>query len=389
MKIVIFDLLCAQPVGKMKFHGGGEYTKAVFKQLISEIGKTSDIQVQVCYNEYEYMDEWIKKIIADKHIIIHNVKSCHEIFNIVVKISSEQNVCFFSGIASGYPKSEMPFPQNVRTIGVFHGMRLQEKPYDKYASKYGTIKRRLHEFIDWRILESSSYRRGYLWQKDSLINFDIIITVSKHSEYSIRVNYQNELKGKQIIGLYSPMKEGTLVLETNINEKYIMMISADRWLKNSYRGVMAIDSLYDSGFLDGVRTKIYGNLPNGIIKEIKNKNMFDFYGYVSGDELEQAYANCDVFFYPTLNEGFGYPPLEAMKYSKTCVISAVCSLTEIYGSSVYYCNPYDIMEMKNRLLQAIDNNIPPEIIMARYLNIRERQNNDLHKLCGLIIYGNL
>lgn len=389
MKLIIFDLLCAQPVGKMKFHGGGEYTKTVFKQLISELNMSADVQVQACYNEDEYMDEWVKEIIAENNIVIHNVVTCSDIYKIVVEMSKTMDICFFSGIASGYPRSKMPFPRNVRTIGVFHGMRLQEKPYDTYAWKYGTFKSKIHGFLDWRLFKKHAYKNAYLWQKDSLINFETIITVSTHSEYSIRVNYHDDLKGKRIIGLYSPLKEGSLAFETNVSEKYIMMISADRWLKNSYRGVMAIDSLYESGFLDGVRTKIYGGLPNGIIKEIKNKNMFDFYGYVSGDELERAYANCDVFFYPTMNEGFGIPPLEAMKYGRTCVISAVCSLPEIYGSAVYYCNPYDLMEMKNRLLQAIDNKISTEIVMNQYNYIREKQNCDLHKLCTLIIKGNM
>ena len=113
--------------------------------------------------------------------------------------------------------------------------------------------------------------------------------------------------------------------------------------------------------------------------------MFDFYGYVPGDELERAYANCEVFFYPTLNEGFGSPPLEAMKYSKTCIISAVCSLPEIYGAAVYYCNPYDIMEMKNRLLQAIDNKIPVELVISQHNIIREKQNADLRELCEIIL----
>lgn len=385
MRLIIFDLLCAQPIGNMKFHGGGEYTKTVFKQLINEMSDYTDMQMEVCYNEDNFIDDWIKGLLDEKHIKINNVKSCFEIYQVVVKRSKEYDVCFFSGIASGYTRKEMPFPENVRTVGVFHGMRLQEKPYDKYAWKYGTFKRRVHEFFDWKLLKHYSYKKGFLWQKDSITNFETLITDSTHSEYSFKVNYHKYLSGKRILSLYAPLKEVELAPIANNNEKYIMMVSADRWLKNSYRGVMAIDSLYTAGFLSGVRTKVYGNLPAGIIKKLRNVSMFDFYGYVSDDELEKAYAGCDIFFYPSLNEGFGYPPLEAMKYSKTCVISAVCSLPEIYGSAVYYCNPYDIMEMQNRLLQAIDNKIPEEILKERFILIQNRQVNDLHELCELII----
>ncbi len=76
--------------------------------------------------------------------------------------------------------------------------------------------------------------------------------------------------------------------------------------------------------------------------------------------------------------------MEAMKYGKTCVISAICSLPEVYGESVYYCNPYDIMEIQNRILQAIENKISLDCIKQRLDYLNNRQKIDMVRLCNMI-----
>jgi glycosyltransferase involved in cell wall biosynthesis len=90
------------------------------------------------------------------------------------------------------------------------------------------------------------------------------------------------------------------------------------------------------------------------LKCIKNKDKFIIEGYKDVEELEILYINAHLFLYPTLNEGFGYPPLEAMKYGTYVAVSAITSTTEVYGDAVLYFNPYDINEICNRILQSFD-----------------------------------
>ena len=147
---------------------------------------------------------------------------------------------------------------------------------------------------------------------------------------------------------------------------------------------MAIDNLYGKNYLGDTATYIFGNLPDKIFKRIKHKEKFKLFGYVDSVTLEKSYANCSLFVYPTLNEGFGLPPLEAMKYGKTCAISNVCSLPEVYGDSVYYFDPYDLSEIENRILQGIEHKIPEDKIFLRIKEIENKQAVDLHNLCALI-----
>ena len=73
-----------------------------------------------------------------------------------------------------------------------------------------------------------------------------------------------------------------------------------------------------------------------------------------------------------------------MRYGKTCVVSAVCSLPEVYGDAVYYVNPYDINEIKNRVLRAINEPLDVNIINKKFEEIQRKQNDDIDLLCKLI-----
>jgi hypothetical protein len=91
--------------------------------------------------------------------------------------------------------------------------------------------------------------------------------------------------------------------------------------------------------------------------------------------------------YPTLNEGFGYPPLEAMKYGTLCACSANSATTEVCADAVLYFNPYDETEIGIRILQSFDKDICEEKIekmRVRYDQVRQKQNHDLDVLVNLI-----
>jgi len=66
------------------------------------------------------------------------------------------------------------------------------------------------------------------------------------------------------------------------------------------------------------------------------------------DEREKAwlYAQCDAFLFPSLTEGFGLPPLEAMCFGKAVFLSRLTSLPEIGGDAAYYFDEFDGAAMR-------------------------------------------
>ena len=53
---------------------------------------------------------------------------------------------------------------------------------------------------------------------------------------------------------------------------------------------------------------------------------------VSDDLLAEAYAGAKLFVYPSLSEGFGFPPLEAMSVGCPVLASRVSSIPEVCGT---------------------------------------------------------
>ena len=381
-KEIVIDLLCAQPFGVSKFHGAGEYTKAVFKKIM-EIYDANNSNISVCYNYDLFLDEWLLELIGKLgNNNIFDVKSYRSIVDIVNRKAQTGTVIFYAGLANQY--TNLSFAENVYPIGTCHGLRQIEKQFDKTAFLYSkSLKDYLRNIRDFVFLKRDKQRifREY---GSFLKKFETIVTVSNHSKYSILLNFHDVLEGKELFTCYTPSKVSDIEVEIKDNN-YIMMVSADRWIKNGYRGLIALDNLFGKGMLKGVDAVVYGGVSDCIKKRIKNIDRFHFHGYADNEELENAYSHCSLFFYPTLNEGFGMPPAEAQKYGKTCVISGVSSLPEIYEDSVYYCNPYDILEMESRLLEAFTNKKDSATILAHLKKLNIKQEHDLDKIARIIL----
>lgn len=388
MRKILFDLLLCQPIGESKFHGGGEYIKRVFREVI--LTKSDDVAVSVYFDQDAFLDEWIFDLIKEYSIETYNIKTVSQIVDI---FAEKQFDVFYTGMPYEYKKEY--FPYKIYKIGTFHGMRAVECPHDHYEYKYiQSFSGRLKEHIR-NLLKYTKY--GYKKNINSGISnykkcigiFDKIVCDSFHTAYSLKI-YYTSLENKTIETLYPPLKyseNSADDLEVPATGKYILMIGGNRWLKNTYRGIRAIDFLYSRGHLDDIKTVVVGSLNTKIKKEVKNKEKFEFKGYVEDKELNILYKNCCVFLYPTLNEGFGYPPLEAMQYGKTCIVSSVCSLPEVCGDAVYYVNPYDIGEIQNRILWALEKPIFKSKIQNQFLRISELQKDGLKRLCFIIMMG--
>jgi len=64
-------------------------------------------------------------------------------------------------------------------------------------------------------------------------------------------------------------------------------------------------------------------------------------GYRRDPELAALYARCTAFVWPTLYEGFGLPPLEAMACGAPVIVSRVASLPEVVGNAGILLDPHD------------------------------------------------
>lgn len=86
---------------------------------------------------------------------------------------------------------------------------------------------------------------------------------------------------------------------------------------------------------------------NGTVFQEQAMNVPDnvtFIGYVTDEELFALYAHAECFLFPSLYEGFGIPPLEAMIFGCPVITSNCASMPEVCGDAAIYCNPHSVEE---------------------------------------------
>lgn len=92
-----------------------------------------------------------------------------------------------------------------------------------------------------------------------------------------------------------------------------------------------------------------------IMQEIeKNKEHIRYLGYVSDEELAHLYNLCTLFIYPSLYEGFGLPPLEAMACGAAVIASNIASLPEVCGDAALYVEPSNPQDIKDKITLVIE-----------------------------------
>lgn len=79
-------------------------------------------------------------------------------------------------------------------------------------------------------------------------------------------------------------------------------------------------------------------------------------GFVPDDDLAPLYAGAYAFLFPSLYEGFGLPPLEAMACGCPVLVANTSSIPEVCNDAGYYFNPYDI-ESISTAISEVSNNI--------------------------------
>jgi glycosyltransferase involved in cell wall biosynthesis len=93
----------------------------------------------------------------------------------------------------------------------------------------------------------------------------------------------------------------------------------------------------------------------------------DFLDYVPDAELPALFAACDAFVFPSLYEGFGLPPLEAMACGAPVVCSNTSSLPEVVGDAALLINPRDVGEIANAIERVITDSTLRDSLRAKGL----------------------
>ena len=88
-------------------------------------------------------------------------------------------------------------------------------------------------------------------------------------------------------------------------------------------------------------------------------------GYVAPDERADLLAGAAAFAYPSMYEGFGFPPLEAMAAGVPVVAAAAGALPEVLGDAALLVDPRDVDDLSGALERVRDDNDLRARLVAR------------------------
>ena len=389
---LLFDLYATQSIGRHKYNGGSEYVQRIFVEILERCDESTEI---FCTHNSRYpLNEDLRQLCQENGIDLLDI----------AEIGIDQHVRengidrLYLGIVQRYGKLELD--NRVEVILVCHDIRdLEVFPTRKSLwnlSDVSSIKNRILLITKWMFLElflllrirrvRKTYENMlYLVRRENTS----VITDSTHTKYMMLSQFDG-VDASKIRLCWAP--EITYATEKDscsevVGRKFWLLLSADRWEKNALPVIEGLININKSR-LEKVNLVLVGNLENTVIhRKIKNIEWITSFEYLDRRNLEWLYANCEVFLYPSFAEGFGYPPIEAMKYDKPVLASATSSIMEVCGDAPVYMCPYNDMEIEARLRSLLELNLEALASRSRvrYRQIVERQERDLVSIVDTIL----
>ena len=351
MKPLLFDLAATQPSGAVAFHGGADYAKEVFYSLMSMRG---DRPITFFYDKHRPLDPSIRAFFNTSGCLFTGIRPDRDLQDL---LRTTRFATFYSALSrASYADLEM---EGARFLVTIHGLRAIEMPGDAYELKYGWNARQLISYCYRKCWPDHDYRRKLALYEAVAARASLVFAPTYHTKFALLSSVPG-LHEAQVKVVYSPRKrmteEGDDLPASRFgvdHKDYILLVSACRWLKNSLRVVEALDELYTHGAELPAKVLLLGATRPSVFSHLRNKNRFVFRGYVSEPELQACYRNAALFIYPSLNEGFGYPPLEAMRHGTPVMASAISSIPEVCGAAATYFNPFSKLEIRTRIMQCL------------------------------------
>jgi glycosyltransferase involved in cell wall biosynthesis len=210
-----------------------------------------------------------------------------------------------------------------------------------------------------------AYARASMWA--AARRSDRILTVSEASKRDILSLFN--VKPEKIVVVYNAIDEHFSATPSEehvarireryqLDHKFVLYVGNIKPHKNLVRLIEAFSDLRRTH--DDLKLLIIGDeiskLPalRRAVHRNKLHKYVRFLGYLKDDTLTVLYRLASVFVFPSLYEGFGLPPLEAMASGTPVVTSNVSSLPEVTGDAAVLVDPYDVDSIGDGMRRILD-----------------------------------
>jgi len=188
-----------------------------------------------------------------------------------------------------------------------------------------------------------------------------VITISKYSKREIEEVLRIPGEKIEIIypGVKAPSNRYTDISEKyGIQGKYILYIGGIKPHKNiesliKAYSLLSPDLKREYQLVIGGRKNRHTEYLEKIIEKLNIRDRVLFPGLIADKDLASVYKEASLFVFPSLYEGFGLPPLEAMACGVPVIVSNTTSLPEVVGEAGLLVNPYKVDEIKVAIIKVL------------------------------------
>ena len=160
----------------------------------------------------------------------------------------------------------------------------------------------------------------------------------------------------------------------NINGKYILFVGRYGSQKNELLVLKSFLTLLEKKAIsDELTLVMVGDMKNltkqfiVYLNKSSKKKHVNFINYISDEDLAQIYRGSSLFIFPSYEEGFGLPVLEAMSCGTPIITSNVSSLVEVTGDAGILVSPWNQSEIESGICNLLKNNgLRKKLISAGY-----------------------
>lgn len=163
---------------------------------------------------------------------------------------------------------------------------------------------------------------------------------------------------------FQPVRDQTVLKgireRYRLPERFILAVGNLQPRKNLLRLIEAFGALRQAGYREH-RLILVGQSrwkESDLLTAIQGlglENEIITTGYVPDEHLAAIYSAADVFVYPSLYEGFGLPPLEAMACGTPVITSATSAIPEVVGDAALLVEPTDVRALAVALERVLSN----------------------------------
>lgn len=191
-----------------------------------------------------------------------------------------------------------------------------------------------------------------------------IITVSYFSKYQLIDEYHIDPDRIHVIGnAWQHINEYDFddsILEINslVGKEYYFSLGSLSKMKNTSWFIEVAKKQPDKLFV------LTGAKSNNSVDCYKMPSNVITTGFVTDEQVKSLIRSCKAFIYPSIYDGFGIPPLEALSLGAKVICSNAACLPEVYRNTVHYIDPYNTnVDIDKLLCSKVDE---PMEVLNRY-----------------------